>query len=221
MANIPKTMSELLDWAPLHAVQWLDHAEALGLNPSSVEQFAQEVEAFKLRKAQSSMAHNAAASATLRLNEQEQAVRHLAGLLVRQIKTHAETVADPALIPLALLRPDSPPTTLPAPATPSSFTWSMNSSGELTIKWKVRQPRGVQNVIYRVRRALNFGPFELLDTVGSQKRYTDAAIPAGTRTVAYIIEPMRGNVRGPVSPRFTISLGSDSVAAAPQLSQAA
>jgi len=222
MANIPKTMSELLLWAPQHADQWLAHATALGLDPGVVAQFQAEVGLFTLRKTQSIAAHSAAANATARLNTQEQAVRERAGALIRLIKAHAEAAGDPSLVLLAQLRQDSPPGTLPAPLPPRSFTWSMDSLGALTLRWKARQPRGVQNVTYHVRRSLTGEPpFVLLDSVGSEKRYTDTTLPAGTRKVSYLIEPMRGGVRGQSSQPFTIRFGSEADTASPQLARAA
>ncbi len=207
MANIPKTMAGLLEWAPGHAAQWLGHAAALGLDPLAAQRFVDEVEAFELRKAQSLAAHRAAENATARLNTQEQAVRGLAGALVRQIKAHAEAVGDPSLILLAQLRQDAAPGTLPPPLPPREFTWSMDSLGALTIRWKVRQPKGVQNVTYNITRSLDGGPFAPVGSVGSAKRFTDTTLPAGTALVAYMIEPMRGGVRGEPSREFIIRFG--------------
>jgi hypothetical protein len=78
------------------------------------------------------------------------------------------------------------------------------------LTWKARHPRGVRGVVYTIRRAIDDGDgpggYTLLDAVGG-KEFIDAGVPAGTRSVSYIVQAKRGKAASALSASATLQLG--------------
>jgi hypothetical protein len=118
-------------------------------------------------------------------------------------------VGGPALWGQAGLEPDAAPGTAPDPTAPYQLTASLDSLGNVIVKWKTSQPPPphiVSGVIYSVQRAVNGGSYVLLDSVGG-KTFTDETVPIGTQSVSYTVKAKRGTQMSPWSEALTIRFG--------------
>ena len=76
----------------------------------------------------------------------------------------------------------------------------------LRLAWKCRHPRGAKGTMYQVYRRLGSdGEYAFLGASG-KKKFTDATIPAGTRSISYRIIAVRSTARGDVA-EFPVNLG--------------
>lgn len=149
----------------------------------------------------------AAETSTATFNEACRVVRQLGGAAVRTIDGFALATDKPDEVwNLAGIPAPKTPSTLPPPGQPGSITAQLNSLGELTLKWKCTNPRGVTGVIYQVLRGLNGATPALFDLVG-EKTLVDGTIPAGTTTVTYLIRARRGSSMGQPSSDFMVRFG--------------
>lgn len=137
-------------------------------------------------------------------------------------ETHIESVTptnptnptSPALWSLAGLVPDARPGTAPRPVAPHEVRATLDALGSVIVSWKTRQPAGVSNVIYAVRRAIDRGngdeAFTLLETTGA-KEFVDAHVPVGVAGVSYAIQARRGTQASGWSQAATLRFGGAGV----------
>jgi hypothetical protein len=89
---------------------------------------------------------------------------------------------------------------------PFMLSASLDSQGDVIVKWKTSQPPGVSGVIHSVQRALDGGAYVLLDSVGG-KTFTDETVPVGTQSVSYTVKAKRGTQMSAWSEALTIRFG--------------
>lgn len=125
---------------------------------------------------------------------------------VNIIKAFIENSGDASLWGAAGIEPPSPRGNAANPTAPTNLLAQIDSEGNRTVSWKASQTRGVDKVVYLVRRSIDGGEFALLDTVG-EKSFTDETLSSGTRTVAYTVQAKRGNQRSPLSSSLNVRFG--------------
>lgn len=209
-SNMPITIPELINWCNTHAGLFSTNAASIGLSAADATAFSTLAASLETFNGKAQDARQASKDATKQLQSSIDAIRALGNAYILRIKAYAEATNNDNVYALAGITPSDPPSTLPAPVAPETFTASVNPDGSLTIKWKVSQPAGVTNVQYLVSRRVNTatGPFALLTAVGSEKTFTDVTLPVGVDRVEYIVQPKRGTVLGPQSNVFAIQFGS-------------
>lgn len=116
---------------------------------------------------------------------------------VNIIKALIENSGDPSLWGAAGIEPPSPRGRAANPNAPTDLKAQIDSEGNLTVSWKASQPRGVDKVVYLVRRSID----------GGEKSFTDETASSGTCTVAYTVQAKRGNQRSPLSSSLTVRFG--------------
>ena len=83
-----------------------------------------------------------------------------------------------------------------SPGTPFRFESTISINGVVTTKWKCENPKGTQGTLYQVyRRIGETGEYAYLGGVG-EKKFVDAAIPAGTASVTYQVQAVRSTAAG-------------------------
>lgn len=88
------------------------------------------------------------------------------------------------------------PVPRPAPGTPYKFESTISINGVVTTKWKCENPKGSAGTMYQVYRRLGeAGAYAYLGGVG-EKKFVDAAIPAGTASVTYQVQAVRSTAAG-------------------------
>ena len=106
----------------------------------------------------------------------------------------------------ASLKPRKAPSPMDKPGRPTRLEHDLLPSGTLALSWKCKQPRGAKGTMYQVYRALGIdGEPVFLGTTG-KKKFTDATLPAGVRTVCYRIVAVRSTARGEMA-EFLVNLG--------------
>ncbi len=206
MSNYPRNARDRLIWCQDHWALWEEHYASLGVTEATVLAFKNLITNSDATYAAATAARLAAKNATQDQNAAFAAMDTSARSLISTIKSFIEASNDPSLWALAGLTPPATPGTAPAPTAPFSITGTLNSMGDLILKWKARQPAGTSNVVYAVRRALDGGEFVTLDTVGG-KEFVDETVPVGTRTVTYAIQAKRGRQRSEWSEAVTLRFG--------------
>lgn len=210
--NMPRTTQEFLDWSRIRADLWQQDPASIGLAPAQAAQFAALAADLAAASAAAEQAREASKNATTALNFALAAARAMGGACVGSIKAYAEAAQDSSVYTRAHVWPVAPQGTLPPPTPPTSFTSRINSDGSLTITWMARQPVGVTDVVYLVRRRLGGAEGErewtLVGTEGANKTFTDTTIPIGTSMVEYLITPKRGEATGACGPIFAVRFGS-------------
>ncbi|HYE62692.1 MAG TPA: hypothetical protein VD997_11910 [Phycisphaerales bacterium] len=207
--NMPtKNNSELRSWARVHAPIWVQEQATIGLSPQAAQGFQQSVDELEAAAAKVNQLRQAAIDATLEYNNALAQVKRLGGANVNTIKAYAQASGDRSVFARASIEPNAGPGTLPPPVPPSSIAAQVLPGGALELRWKAKQPRGLENVQYQVRRSLNNErEWTLIGTAGSVKRYVDNTLPLGVTTARYLLTPWRGDHRGESSDVFTFQVG--------------
>ncbi|HYE62169.1 MAG TPA: hypothetical protein VD997_09240 [Phycisphaerales bacterium] len=204
---LPSKASDLINFVAAREEGWEDNLVALNIPPARIAALKAALAKAQASEAAQIKAKAAALAATTEYNTNTRLLRVEAAACVRDIETTARNSSNPgATYALGQIPAPKEPGTAPPPAQPRDLTAQIDSDGALTIKWKCSNPRGISNVVYQVKRRLNTGAFVLLDVVG-EKQFVDATIPAGTRSVAYIVTGKRGQQSGPQSALFTVQFG--------------
>jgi hypothetical protein len=199
-AELPAVTADLLTiWTPTPEDFGLDAARVAAIKSANDAAAAALTDLVAKRAA--------AEVATATFNDLCADVRTLGNAAVRTIDGFAIASGNPTAVWNAAGIPaPKTPSTLPPPGQPGSITASLNSLGELTLKWKCTNPRGVNGVVYQVLRGLNGAAPTPFDYTG-EKTFVDATVPTGTTTVTYIIRARRGSSQGTPSSDFTVRFG--------------
>jgi len=220
--NMPtKNNHDLRTWARTHAPLWNQDPASLGLSPQAALDFADAVADLEAAADEADTARQAALDATLKYNNALSRVKVLGSAGVNTIKAFAQATGDPTVFARSGVEPNARPGTLPLPVPPESISASVRGDGALILTWKARQPRGLENVHYRILRRDADGAWTNIGTAGSEKRFTDDNIPRGKTRLEYLIEPWRGGECGPSSNIFTFQIGTTREALTPASVRAA
>lgn len=207
MPNIPSS-SRLaqITWFETHAPTWADAPEEFGLDPQAAQAVKAALEEARAAYDAARAARQAARNATVAQEERLKMLLDVGRDAVNTIKAYIETTGDTSLWGRAGLTPDARPGTAPAPSAPFDLRTTLDSEGRVRLTWMARHPRGVRGVVYTIRRAIDDGEMTLLDAVGG-KEYVDAGVPAGTRSVRYIVQAKQGRSASALSPVVVLQLG--------------
>lgn len=207
MPNIPpQPKIDQIEWFETHIDAWLATPTAFGITQPIAEEVKNKTSAARAAYEAAVMAKQASKNA---VNAQDEAVRAMLEVgrdTVNIMKSFIENSGNTALWGEAGLEPDAPRGTAPDPTSPFDLSAGLDSEGNVILRWKAAQPRGVFGVIYSVRRSLEGGPFTLLDSVG-EKEFVDDGITTGTMLVSYTVQAKRGRQVSPLSTALTIRFG--------------
>ncbi|MBY0307929.1 MAG: fibronectin type III domain-containing protein [Phycisphaerales bacterium] len=129
--------------------------------------------------------------------------------VLRSIKTFADnkpTVAERnAVYAAALLPVPQPPSSLPAPSTPTSVSADPNANGTVTVRWKAS---GNAGAVYTVWRKLaGNSQFTQVGLV-AKKSFIDTTVPAGTTSCQYQVQAVRGTQMSTATQPVTVQFGT-------------
>lgn len=207
MANIPTYPKiKVIEWFEAHADTWSISPTTFGVTAGQITALSNAVSAARDAYTAAQNARMAAKAATILQDEQIGMMLEKGRDTVNVIKAFIENSNNPALWGQAGLEPPAPPGTAPSPVAPTQLSAGLDSQGNVIVRWRVTQPRGVSGVIYSVRRAIDGGDFELLDSVGG-KQFIDETVPVGTRSVTYAIKAKRGTTASGWSDALDIRFG--------------
>lgn len=207
MAIVPDSRIEKVQFYEAHVPPWTANAAAIGLGPTQMDGFTPLVTAARTAYDAMITARDASKAATLNFHNKVEAMHAGAGAgadVIRDIKNHALSSADPNVYVLAQIPPPAPPSPAPAPGTPFDFSVSLLQNGALGLSWKCSNPSGTMGTIYEVKRKVSQA-FEYVGSSGTRS-FTDETLPAGASPVIYQITAVRSTVKGNPA-QFTVSFG--------------
>lgn len=207
MANVPpQPKLDQIVWFENHLPMWAAAPTTFGITAAQVTALTTAVGAARKAYNDAQTARNNSKAATT--NESTSVATMLVSgrALVNIMKSFIDNAHNPALWGQAGLEPDAGPGTAPDPTAPFMLSATLDSQGDVIVKWKTSQPAGVSGVIYSVQRAIDGGGFVLLDSVGG-KTFTDETVPVGTQSVSYIVRAKRGTQMSAWSEALTIRFG--------------
>lgn len=192
MPNVPpQPKIDQITWFENHLPMWATPAD-FGITAAQLTALSTAVTAARKAYDEAQAARIASKAATTTENQAVAAMLTNGRGLVNIMKSFIEDSGDSALWGQAGLEPNATAGTAPSPTAPYALSATIDSVGNVVIKWKTRQPAGVSGVIYSVQRAIDGGSFVLLDSVG-EKTFVDETLPVGTQSVSYIVKSKRGS----------------------------
>lgn len=206
MGNIPDKRLEQIVWFENHVPLWSAAPATFGVTAPMVLAVDNATKAARTAYTNAVNARQASKNATVALGEQAGTMLDGGRDLVGVIKAFIENSNNPALWSQAGLEPPAPPGPPPVPTAPYQMSGTLDSIGNVIVRWKTSQPAGVFGVIYSVSRSIDGGEFVLLDSVG-EKEYIDEAVPEGTRSVSYVVRSKRGKQFSTPSESLTLRFG--------------
>ncbi len=207
MPRVPNTVQDLINFCNEHATTWTPAPTVVGLSSAQVSLLKTQTGDATAAVAAQLAAKDAAKATTLTANTKVATLRKTIAACIRSIVTYAEAQADPmAVFAAAQVDPTAPRTPSQPPGQPTDVTATLDTEGNITLKWKCANPTG-GNVVYSVmRRDDSAGDFSQVGVVGP-RMFTDDSIPAGSPSVQYQIRAFRGQMSGPASSIFTLQFG--------------
>lgn len=192
MPTLPDSREARITFFEVHLPVWEADPAAIGLDASLVAQLAQETADARAALEGARAARQASKAATQYLYDRSDRMSRTGGAAIDTIRAFAKASGDPEVYTLAQIPAPAAPTPAPAPEAPTDITISLYTTGELRLMWKVTQPARGAEVYTTIARQLDgAGPFIEIASTG-EKVYIDAAVPAGTRSVSYVLRARRG-----------------------------
>ena len=198
-----------LAWCEAHKSIFADNALQIGLTANQATVFTNATNTANGDLTAQTVAKDAAMAATVTCDDSFGVLRHLAGEMVRSIKTYAEMQKEPNTVyTLAQIPPPATPTPMPPPGQPTNLTVTLaTSNGELTLRWKCENPSGAAGTSYIIKRKLpTQSAFEFVGVSG-KKEFVDNTLFAGPDSVQYTVQGQRSDMSGPVSEVFIVNFG--------------
>lgn len=205
MPILPDSRVALVEFCELHVPVWQAAAAAIGLSPAQLTTLDSLTKAARLKYNAQQTAKNAARSATGQFYDGEAALRDNVALLLKVIKTFADTTNNPGVYDTAQIPAPTPPSPKGPPDQPTEITVMLNMSGAVTFRWK--NGNGGTGAYYTIRRRLA-GTSDTFAIAGTTDRreFTDETLP-GPGPWEYVIQGFRTNQPGPESNHVVLRLG--------------
>ncbi|MGB7157659.1 MAG: hypothetical protein WBD40_06310 [Tepidisphaeraceae bacterium] len=204
-AIVPNTASRKISFFSTHVPVWAEDPSGIGTTAERVALVQSKVDAARAALLARDQAFSAARSATLRLKTALAELGDVGGQVIGEIKAKAG-VDGSEIYYRARLRTPADPSPIGKPGKTSSLSVELSGDGSLRLSWKCKHPRGAKGTMYQVYRALGYDGEPVFLGATGKKKFTDATIPAGTRTVIYRIVAVRSTARGSVA-EFPVNLG--------------
>lgn len=207
MSNIPSSPKvEQIIWFEQHLPLWAATPTAFGATAAMITSLGTAVA--QARKAYNDAQASKLATKAAITNQDEMIAAMLTPGrdLVNLMKGYIANANNPALWGQAGIEPNSGPGAPLVPTAPYELSASLNSAGEVILRWKATQPQGVSGVIYTVSRSVDNGPDTIQDSVG-EKEYVDSNVIYGTQTVSYVVRSKRGKQTSDWSPALLLRFG--------------
>jgi hypothetical protein len=206
MSLLPKNKTAKVAFFKSKVTPWTDNATAIGVSTTAVSAMSTLITAAEAKLADQLAATEAAKAAVAAANLAVDAVV-VAGMdLVKDIRAKAATAGD-VVYTLAEIPAPATPTPVGDLAKPTDFVVTLEETGELNLAFKAAQPKSASGVTYQIWRKIdNTAPFVCVGGCGSEKKFFDATVPAGSRSVTYKIQAWRSTSKSPWA-QFVVNFG--------------
>lgn len=234
---LPDNPAAQLEFFQVHAPIWsAAPPTAIGLSDAQAAAVAAATARATAALAAVQLARQAARNATREWEDAAATLRALGGSAITTIKAFAQVSGDPAgggvFVAASIAPPGRPGPKRRSPDEASAAvphirtcTARPNAFGGVEVEWTCGMGATMgagAGMMYRVMRSLDRGPSVLVEFVGSPGsgrrtvRFTDTAVPTGTRTADYTVTPMRAGATGRAGPIASVQFGSGTGRAAPE-----
>ncbi len=208
MPTVPRSRAGVIAFFGARLSKWTNLGPAIGLGFDEAQALADAIEDAKLASERNRALQSAARAAAREARRTEYHLRRVGGRAIASIKAKAGGDEDPAVLTLAELPATKDPRPTPAPPMPTNVRTHIDNEGAIVISWDATRPRPHARAFTRVRRMLDeSGTFELIGTSGTSE-YRDSAVPMGTRSAAYRLTPVRGDLVGASAETVVVRLGT-------------
>lgn len=207
--TVPQEARALYAFANVHAPLWEANFAQIGLSAEQAALVAAKTPELLAAIEAANEARQRAMALTDAMNLKGRELFEAAAGAVRAIRLHAINNDDAGAYPLAGIDPPKARARHAAlPIAPTDIEFRLDGGGGLILSWIAPQPRGVANVSFDVRRALDDSlDFEFVGASGDRE-FRDQTIPQGTTVVRYILTPRHGKRTGTASRPFATQFGS-------------
>ena len=206
MRTVPKSIQDALQFFETHLPVWADDPAAIGLDAGQVDQLMALTETARATYGQARAARRAATAATDRQTQAVAAMRRFGGDLIATVRAFAEASNDQGVYFAARLAPPSDPSPLGRPKTPTDLTLTLDTAGQVALRWRGSRKGGTSFII---ERSLDdtLRSWTILG-VAERKSFVDRAVPTGQAGLTYRVTAVRaGGASTPTSPT-TILFGT-------------
>jgi hypothetical protein len=233
MAIVPDKKLEQLQFVDKHITPWTTNYAAIGLTREVVAAVGAAADRARASYDAAAAARQASKSATMQADLDFKSMLDLVADAIKTIRLKAESTNDPSVYVKADIPAPAPRTDALPPTKPTSMQAVLGPDGSLTLQWKVEPSSegfdaSTTGVLFTVRRRLaGETRWTILGTAKPGKAgkrgfasFTDATLPPAPEGLRYSVQGVRsssrGDLAGPVSNTFEVSLGGNgSTAAAP------
>lgn len=206
MGTVPKKAVERVQFYENHITPFTTNATAIGITSAEATDLGTKTTAARAAFVAQQEAAQSSKVATEAFQNAVDAMSVTGAGLIKKIRAKAEMTNNPDVYTLAEIPAPPTPSPRPAPGTPSNFTATLKSTGELDIAWKCENPAGSAGTLYQVWRQIGeAGALEYLGGAGL-KKFLDNTLPAGSNYVMYQIQGVRSSAVGDFG-TFTVRFG--------------
>lgn len=234
--QLPSHPAQALPYIRLRIETWTEHRAAIGVSEAALDASRETLEAAEEARRAMLLAQQALRGAMSAYHDAAARARKAASVVITLAQAHAAATDDERVYRLADIKP---PAVLAGgragrraienrlPAQPRNLRATLDGgTGNIMITWSCSQPRGVENVVYEIRRGegpVDAGSYRAMRVIGfagsapeggargsgrPAKSFVDEAVPRGVGELLYTVTARVGGRAGPVSDVLVVSLGS-------------
>ena len=220
MPVVPDKKVEQIEFAEQHAPVWAATPTAIGLTAAQCTAITTATTTARRSYKEALAAREASKAATTQADNDIKTMLNLVGDAVKIIRSSAERKNNPPDFAAAQTPPAAAPVPAMPPTQPVEMRAVINSMGTLSVEWKASPATAgfddsTSGVLYLVRRKMNAETgFTIVGTAKpthAGKRgfssFTDSSLPANPANLQYVVQGVRGNLNGPASNVFNVTLG--------------
>jgi hypothetical protein len=209
---VPRDTLAFFEFCQSHGPVWQTNAASIGVSPSAAAALVAATTAARNAYNAQQAAKEDYRTKTLAADAQETLLRSLVGDAITSIRAYAKNQKDPlSVYNLAQIPPPAVPGPQPAPGSPQNFNVSLETTGAITLKWKMNPTeRGSGTLLYTVERRIvtNTGGTGFTQVGAVTKRtFTDSGIPVGSSVVEYRVTATRAD-RSSEPAYYTVQFGT-------------
>ena len=195
MSVLPDGKVDKVQFCEQHNPIWSANATAIGTTTTAVTDLTTKTTAARAAFNAQKTAQDNAKSATLAFNDAVRLMNNAAAEIIKSIKVKAG-ISGNSVYTLANIPAPATPTSVTDLGTPTDFTATLGTTGEIILKWKNTNPKSATGTVYQVwRRDTPTGAFNYIGGCGP-KKFVDATVPAGASQVTYQIQAVRSTAVG-------------------------
>lgn len=205
---LPNSREAMIQWFEQRLSAWAAAPTAIGLTAAQLTSLATMLGDASTDQDAAFAARIASKSATLNYYNSSDDLRSFGSDLIKTIKAFAETTNNPSVYALANVPPPAAPAPLGPPATPTDLRATLDTAGQITVRWEGSRVGGTS---FTVERSLtgSTGPWSIVG-VSEERSFLDVAVPRGVDAVSYRVIASRAGGSSTPSSAVSVLFGNTS-----------